>query len=101
MLTANRAGVSSGRTHGIVGRSRNVRAAMRRTRLAGAVALLLTSATGCARVAPPASAPPTVDAALDRMHATFRCGNGVQATAKIDHFGERQRVRADLMLFAA
>jgi hypothetical protein len=57
--------------------------------------------TGCAHVAPPASAPPTADAALGRMHATFACGNAVQASAKIDHFGEQGRVRADLMLFAA
>jgi hypothetical protein len=35
------------------------------------------------------------------MHATFACGRGIQATAKIDHFGEHGRVRGDLMLFAA
>jgi hypothetical protein len=35
------------------------------------------------------------------MHATFACGNAVQASAKIDHFGEEGRVRGDLMLFAA
>jgi len=56
---------------------------------------------GCVHVAPPASAPPTADAALSRMHATFTCGNAVQANAKIDHFGEQGRVRGDLMLFAA
>jgi len=77
---------------------------MRRTHLGstlgpGLVALL--GASGCARVAPPASAPPTAQAALERMHATFRCGNAVQASAKIDHFGEHGRVRGDLMLFAA
>jgi hypothetical protein len=64
-------------------------------------ALALCGATGCARVAPPASAPPSADAALERMHASFRCGNAVQASAKIDHFGEHGRVRGDLMLFAA
>jgi hypothetical protein len=57
--------------------------------------------TGCAHVPPPASAPPTADAALGRMHATYACANAVQASAKIDHFGEQGRVRADLMLFAA
>jgi hypothetical protein len=51
-------------------------------------------------MAPPPSAPPSADAALDRMHATLACGNGVQANAKIDHFGEQGRVRGDLMLFA-
>jgi hypothetical protein len=35
------------------------------------------------------------------MHATFACGNALQAAAKIDHFGEHGRVRADLLLFAA
>jgi hypothetical protein len=35
------------------------------------------------------------------MHATFTCGNGIQASAKVDHFGERGRVRADVLLFAA
>ena len=68
--------------------------------------VLLTSAlpttAGCgARIAPPPSAPPTADAALARMHATFACGSAIQANAKIDHFGEHGRVRADLMLFAA
>jgi hypothetical protein len=35
------------------------------------------------------------------MRATFTCGEAIQASAKIDHFGERGRVRGDLMLFAA
>jgi hypothetical protein len=35
------------------------------------------------------------------MHATFACGNAVQAGAKIDHFGEQGRVRGELLLFAA
>jgi hypothetical protein len=65
------------------------------------VASSLSLLLGCARVAPPASAPPTADAALSRMHATFACANAVQASAKIDHFGEHGRVRGDLMLFAA
>src|SRR4029077_16513344 len=45
--------------------------------------------------------PPTADAALGRMHATYGCGVAVQSNAKIDHFGEHGRVRGDLMLFAA
>ncbi len=35
------------------------------------------------------------------MHASLACGNAVQATAKIDHFGDHGRVRGELMLFAA
>jgi hypothetical protein len=35
------------------------------------------------------------------MRATFACGNAIQASAKIDHFGEHGRVRGDVMLFAA
>jgi hypothetical protein len=35
------------------------------------------------------------------MHATFSCGVAVQASAKIDHFGQYGRVRGDLLLFAA
>ncbi|HLK36976.1 MAG TPA: hypothetical protein VKU41_09525 [Polyangiaceae bacterium] len=61
----------------------------------------LLTGCACAPIAPPASAPPSADAALARMHATFACGNAVQAAAKIDHFGEGGRVRADLLLFAA
>lgn len=56
---------------------------------------------GCARVAPPPSSPPNAEAALQRMHASFACANAVQAAAKIDHFGDKARVRADLLLFAA
>ncbi len=55
----------------------------------------------CVRVAPPASAPPTADAALGRMHATLACGHSVQASAKVDHLGEGGRVRGDVLLFAA
>jgi hypothetical protein len=64
-------------------------------------ATVLLSLAACAHIAPPPSSPPTADAALARMHATFACGNGIQASAKFDDFGERGRVRGDLMLFAA
>lgn len=66
-----------------------------------AAALPLLAGCACARIAPPPSSPPTADAALARMHATFACGKAIQANAKIDHFGEHGRVRGDLMLFAA
>jgi hypothetical protein len=68
--------------------------------LAVFIASISIGASACARVAPPPSSPPTADAALARMRATFACGNGIQASAKLDHFGERGRVRGDVMLFA-
>ncbi len=90
------------RTARSVGRNGNVLAAPRRAGARGlCVTAFLGSVTGCVHVAPPASAPPTVDAALSRMHATFACANAVQSGAKIDHFGAEGRVRGDLMLFAA
>lgn len=49
---------------------------------------------------PPASQVPDARAAIDRLHATQDCGLGVQASAKIDHFGQRGRVRGDLLMFA-
>jgi hypothetical protein len=55
---------------------------------------------GCGAVAPPQSQMPTGEAALARMKETFRCGNGIQAEAKIDQYGERGRIRGDMMLFA-
>lgn len=66
------------------------------------IALALAPALfACARVAPPASSPPSADDALARMHATYACAHGVQANAKIDHVGEEGRVRGDLLLYAA
>jgi hypothetical protein len=62
------------------------------------IALCLAS---CVRVAPPASSPPTADAALVRMRASFACGIAIQASAKVDHFSESGRVRGDVLLFAA
>jgi len=61
----------------------------------------LLAEVGCGSIAPPPSQLPTGEAAIARMKATFQCGNGVQAEAKIDHYGERGRVRGDMMLFAA
>jgi hypothetical protein len=66
----------------------------------GALAGAMLAATACAHVAPPPSAPPSVDAALARMHATFACGAGVQAAAKFDDFGAAGRLRGEVMLFA-
>src|ERR1700704_5334076 len=77
---------------------------MRRPRFPlGSLVTAFPLLAGCAgaRLAPPPSPPPSADAALARMHATFACGNAIQASAKIDHFGEHGRVRGDLLLFAA
>src|ERR1700733_13413522 len=76
---------------------------MIRAASAGCVCLLLALATGgCARpVAPPPSAPPSADAALARMHASFACANAVQGNGKLDHYGRGGRGRGELMLFAA
>jgi hypothetical protein len=51
-------------------------------------------------VPPPASLMPSGQAALDRMHATYRCANGIHADAKIDHYGERGRIRGEMLLYA-
>jgi hypothetical protein len=67
----------------------------------GAGALVPWIVAGCAHVPPPASQPPSADAALGRMRATLACANAIQANAKIDHFGEGGRIRGDVMLFAA
>jgi hypothetical protein len=84
-----------------MGRAGNVGSAVRQGCVIGPFVAICTALLGCVHVAPPASQPPTADAALSRMHATFTCGNAVQSNAKIDHFGEHGRVRGDLMLFAA
>jgi hypothetical protein len=67
-----------------------------------AVALFaLVGTTGCPSTAPPASRFPSVEAAVDRMHAGQACGLAVQANAKIDHFGKQGRVRGDLLMMVA
>jgi outer membrane lipoprotein-sorting protein len=65
-----------------------------------AAAVLALFLTGCP-VAPPASQIPSAQSALDRIRATGACGTGVQAAAKIDHFGEQGRVRGDLLMFVS
>ena len=52
-------------------------------------------------VAAPPSSPPSADAALARMHASFACGNAVQGSGKLDHYGQGGRVRGEVLLFAA
>lgn len=64
------------------------------------IVVLVPALTGCPSVAPPTFQIPNADAALARLHETQSCGRGVQATAKIDHFGKKGRVRGELLLFA-
>jgi len=68
----------------------------------GTVTVLCLAAFGLAGCGtpPPASQVPSARAALDRLHATQDCGLGIQASAKIDHFGKGGRVRGDLLMFA-
>lgn len=75
-------------------------AMLRHSRGSPLFALALASA-GCANVAPPPSQVPSVATALERLRATGRCEVAIQASAKIDHFGEHGRVRGDLLMFVA
>jgi hypothetical protein len=61
---------------------------------------LLVALTGCSSVPPPASPITRAADALDRLRISGECGHGVQATAKIDYFGEKGRGRGDLLMFA-
>src|SRR5215510_7865176 len=70
-----------------------------RLALGGLATTALLAGSGCG-TPPPASQVPNVRAALDRVHATQDCGIGIQAAAKIDHFGKGGRVRGDLLMFA-
>jgi hypothetical protein len=63
--------------------------------------LLLAVLAACANVPPPASQLPNAAAAIDRLRATARSCVALQASAKIDHFGDQGRVRGDLLMFAA
>jgi hypothetical protein len=56
---------------------------------------------GCPSMPPPASRVPSAEAAVERLRATGACGTGIQASAKIDHFGEHGRIRGDLLMFVA
>lgn len=51
---------------------------------------------GCSR-SPPPSQFPNAHEALECMHATYACSRGVQGEAKLDYFGERGRVRGNVM----
>lgn len=65
------------------------------------VSALLTAAflAGCG-APPPASRFPSADDALGRMRAQYACVNGMQATAKVDVFSKRGRLKGEAFLFA-
>jgi hypothetical protein len=70
-------------------------------RILDAIGVVLSaSALSCCGTAAPPSRFPTADDAISRMKATYACVNGVQGTAKIDHFSPKGRIRGDLYLFA-
>jgi outer membrane lipoprotein-sorting protein len=68
------------------------------SRLAG-LAVVFLGSLGCGATPPPASQVPNAQAALDRLRATGECETAIQASAKIDHFGQGGRVRGDLLMF--
>jgi hypothetical protein len=68
-------------------------------RFAG-IAVVFLGSLGCGATAPPPSQVPNAQAALDRLRATGKCETAIQASAKIDHFGQGGRVRGDLLMFA-
>lgn len=73
---------------------------MTRACLAFAVtAVASLGSMGCG-TPPPVSQVPDARSALNRLHASQDCGLGIQASAKIDHFGKQGRVRGDLLMFA-
>jgi hypothetical protein len=66
--------------------------------LVGLVGLL---AAACVNVPPPSSQFPDAASAIARLRATGACEVALKAKAKIDHFGEKGRVKGDLYMFAA
>lgn len=73
---------------------------MTRAGLHVCLASLLALGSMACGTPPPRSMVPDARAALDRLHASQDCGIGIQAAAKIDHFGSQGRVRGDLLMFA-
>ncbi|MBI3203965.1 MAG: hypothetical protein IT377_20610 [Polyangiaceae bacterium] len=57
---------------------------------------LSAALAGCSRSPPPSQFPSAHDA-LERMHETYACSRGVQGEAKLDYFGERGRVRGNVL----
>jgi len=63
------------------------------------VGLAMLGLVGCSK-APPPSRFPSGAGALARMKATYACANGIQGLGKLDHFGERGRIRGDASVIA-
>jgi hypothetical protein len=61
--------------------------------------MFVLGSLGCGAVVPPSSQVPTAQAAIDRLRETGKCETAIQASAKIDHFGDSGRVRGDLLMF--
>lgn len=61
-----------------------------------ACSLLLGLGTGCTR-SPPPSQFPTAGDALARMRESHACSRGMQGEAKLEYFGDRGRVRGNVL----
>lgn len=57
--------------------------------------------TGCPAMPPPASPVPDGESALQRLRDSATCSTGLQASAKVDHFGKQGRFRGDLLVLAS
>jgi outer membrane lipoprotein-sorting protein len=66
----------------------------------GAALLSAFFLCGCP-VSPPPSQFPSANDALARMHATYYCSRGIQGEAKLEYFGEKGRVRGNVLYMAA
>lgn len=66
----------------------------------GAAAVAVALAAASCGTPPPASVFPDAESALSRMKDTYACANGIKGEGKLDHVGERGRVRGEVLLFA-
>ncbi len=67
---------------------------------AALLGLSLVALSACAPP-PPASQFPNARAAIDRMRNTYSCSRAVRAEAKVEYFGDKGRVTANVMYMAA
>ncbi len=72
-----------------------------KTRALTVAALVSLGGIGCTSVAPPRSPIPDAAGALGRLRSTAERCTGVQASAKVDYFGDEGRGRGDVWLFAS
>jgi hypothetical protein len=64
-------------------------------------ATALAFSAGCTSVPPPRSPVPDAAGALGRLRSSAERCTGIQATAKVDYFGDEGRGRGDVWLFAS